>query len=132
MRDYSSFENNNKSLVKPLDLLVVLIVLLFCVCPLILRGKSSPEYVSISLNGNTILNLDMHTDTLVTVVGECGLFAVRIKNCAASIESSKCPEQICVHAHPISRTGESIICVPNRIIITIQGRQRDSFDAIIK
>jgi hypothetical protein len=34
--------------------------------------------------------------------------------------SSRCPRQICVGQGKISLAGESIVCVPNKIVITLE------------
>lgn len=50
-------------------------------------------------------------------VGECVLI---IKEGEAYMQEADCPNQICVHHSPISHKGESIVCLPNRVIIEIR------------
>ena len=50
-------------------------------------------------------------------VGECILI---IKDGEAYMQEADCPNQICVHHSPISHKGESIVCLPNRVIIEIR------------
>lgn len=45
-----------------------------------------------------------------------------ISNGAVDVTHADCPNQICVHHSPITRTGESIVCLPNRVVITLRGR----------
>ena len=35
------------------------------------------------------------------------------------MESATCPDGICVSHRPIFRNGESIICLPNRVVVTV-------------
>ena len=35
------------------------------------------------------------------------------------MESATCPDGICVDHRPIFRNGESIVCLPNRVVITV-------------
>lgn len=37
----------------------------------------------------------------------------------ADMIKADCPDQICVKQEPISTAGENIICLPNRVVITI-------------
>ena len=37
------------------------------------------------------------------------------------VESSDCPTQDCVHTGHISRSGQSIVCLPARVIVTLEG-----------
>ncbi|NPV53348.1 MAG: NusG domain II-containing protein [Firmicutes bacterium] len=59
------------------------------------------------------------------------------------IAESNCPEQVCVRTGWISRPGQSIICVPNRVMVYIndmdesdhgqagQGSSEDGVDVIV-
>lgn len=50
-------------------------------------------------------------------VGECVLI---IKEGEAYMQEADCPNQICVHHSPVSHKGETIVCLPNRVIIEIR------------
>ena len=49
-------------------------------------------------------------------IGECIMI---IKDGEVYMQEADCPNQICVHHAPISHRGETIVCLPNRIIIEI-------------
>lgn len=42
-----------------------------------------------------------------------------IKNGKAYMETASCPDGICVKHAPIFRDGESIVCLPNRVVVTV-------------
>ena len=42
-----------------------------------------------------------------------------IKDGRAYVESASCPDGICVNHHPIFRDGESIVCLPNKVVVTV-------------
>ena len=42
-----------------------------------------------------------------------------IKNAKAYMATASCPDGICVTHAPIFRDGESIVCLPNRVVITV-------------
>ncbi len=42
-----------------------------------------------------------------------------IRDGKAFVESASCPDGICVAHAPIFRDGESIVCLPNRVVITV-------------
>lgn len=37
----------------------------------------------------------------------------------AYMETATCPDGICVSHKPVFRDGESIVCLPNRVVITV-------------
>lgn len=49
----------------------------------------------------------------------CNLNRLVIRDGKAYIETATCPDGICVAHKPIFRDGESIICLPNRVVVTI-------------
>ena len=48
---------------------------------------------------------------------------LRLTETEVWVESSDCPTQDCVHTGHISRSGQSIVCLPARVIITLEGGQ---------
>lgn len=53
---------------------------------------------------------------------------LQIKDGKISITKSQCPDLVCVKTGAISREGQSIVCVPNKIVVTV-GKGQD-VDAI--
>ena len=37
----------------------------------------------------------------------------------AYMESASCPDGICVAHRPVFRSGESIVCLPNRVVVSV-------------
>ena len=64
------------------------------------------------------LNENMTKDI---VTGEKGQNLNRfvINDGKVSMEYADCPDGICVSHRPIYRDGESIVCLPNRVVITV-------------
>ena len=55
-----------------------------------------------------------------------------IKDGKAYMEDASCPDGICVAHKPVFRDGESIICLPNRVVVTVNLSDRaDSPDIIM-
>ena len=44
-----------------------------------------------------------------------------IEDGAARMEDADCPDQICVRQGKIRAQGETIICLPNRVVVRITG-----------
>ena len=48
------------------------------------------------------------------------------------VKASNCPTQDCVHTGVITQAGESIVCLPARLSIQLQGsKQPDTVDAVL-
>lgn len=51
---------------------------------------------------------------------------------AVSVTESNCGDRTCVRTGKISRQGEAIICVPNKIVVEIKGSAKESgVDAVL-
>lgn len=54
-----------------------------------------------------------------------------IKNGKVSMISADCPDKLCVRSREISAVGESIVCLPNNVILKITGEAEEAdIDAI--
>lgn len=102
------------------DIFLTALIIIFCVALLVLPflfssdGSSVLIYVDGELFAEKSLDENSETDVK-------GLLKVVIKNGEAHVEDSVCPNGSCEHSYAVSSSGESIICLPNKIIIKISG-----------
>ena len=54
-----------------------------------------------------------------------------ISNKMASVSDADCPDRLCVRQKAISRKGESIICLPHKLVILIESMEEGDVDAIV-
>ena len=55
-----------------------------------------------------------------------------IKDGKAYMDPATCPDGICVDHAPIFRDGESIVCLPNRVVITVtKHHSKDDADIVL-
>ncbi len=50
----------------------------------------------------------------------------------ANITEADCPDKLCVKQKAISKNGESIICLPHRLVIEIAGGVNPDIDALAR
>lgn len=53
-----------------------------------------------------------------------------IKDGKADMTEASCPDKICVNHRNVSKKGESITCLPNKVIIQIENGENSDLDAI--
>jgi hypothetical protein len=63
------------------------------------------------------------TEETVVVPGPLGDTVVNIENGSAYVVSSPCANQLCVAQGKIHRPGNLVSCLPNRVVVTIQGKR---------
>jgi hypothetical protein len=49
---------------------------------------------------------------------------------SVSVSEASCKNQVCVRHGSISHTGESIVCLPNRLVVSIEGGEGGGYDSI--
>ena len=69
----------------------------------------------ISVNNKEYGEYPLNKDVTIKLPGN----TVIIKNGAVRMESADCPLGVCQAHAPITKKGESIICLPNRVIVEI-------------
>jgi hypothetical protein len=89
------------------------------------------RHVVVEVEGRHILELSLNIDTVQKVKGPLGETTIMVKDNKAWIVSSPCPDHLCMKMGKISRKGEIVVCVPNRVILTISGGgENNSLDGV--
>lgn len=73
--------------------------------------------VSVVVNDVEVARLPLDTDTTYSPAN--GYLFV-IEDGRAYMEAAPCPDRICVHTGAISRVGETIVCLPGHVVITVE------------
>ena len=61
----------------------------------------------------------LNVDKEIIIKGYTGNLVVQIENKKVRIKESNCQNQICVKTGWISKTGDIIVCAPNRVTVII-------------
>ena len=84
--------------------------------------RAEGNTVSVSVGGKTYGVYSLSKDITEDIyTGENGEHHNRlvVKDGKAFMESATCPDGICVAHNPIYRNGESIVCLPHGVVITV-------------
>lgn len=97
-----------------------------------LRGEGNTVSVTVDgvLFGSYPLSQDTEVEIRTGVDGE-NVNLLVIRDGKASVTHASCPDGICAAHRPISRNGESIVCLPHRVAITISTVETDGPDIIV-
>ncbi len=80
----------------------------------------------IEVNGREVHRFKLGADRRITVNGPLGRSVIEIKGTRVRMLRSPCRDKICVHTRWIDSAGQSVTCLPNRVVIRIPGRKVDS------
>ena len=113
----------NKSVVRN-DIILILCLLLFAAIGMfylfVLREQGNT--VKVTVDGKTYGTYSLSkniTEDIYSGKNNEHLNRLIIEDGKAYMETATCPDGICVEHAPIFRNGESIVCLPQRVVISI-------------
>ena len=71
----------------------------------------------VSVNRSEIARIDLSEDSRTLVNGT---HTVVVEKGTVRVESAPCPDLICVRHLPVSRAGETIVCLPYALTVTVE------------
>lgn len=91
--------------------------------------SKNPQSLIIKVDGEVYGEYSLEEDKEIQI-GDTNVCIV--ENRKVRMTEADCPDQICVHTAEISSDGETIVCLPNRIVLEIQGSesQQEQIDSI--
>ena len=85
----------------------------------------------ITVDNQTVATLPLSEDTTYTVKTAAGYNLVVVENGRAFVREADCKNHICVKSRAISRAGESIVCLPHKMTVTVVGGEPPAVDFVI-
>jgi hypothetical protein len=108
----------------PLDRLLVLVLFAGALGALVWGGVGRRGATVVALSdGKVVFSAPLDVDRSVALSGPLGKTILVIKGGRARITESPCPRKLCIAMGAISRSGQIIACVPNRILVKVTGSE---------
>ena len=88
--------------------------------------------VTVEVAGEVFGEYSLSVDAVVDIpTGDGEVNRLVIRDGKAFVETATCPDGICVGHRPISRKGESIVCLPHQVVITVSDKGVDDGPDIV-
>ena len=105
------------------DLILIILLLSFAIAAglflYLFRGEGTE--VQVTVDGETWGRYSLMEDSIVEIRTQKGVNRLVIQDGEAYVEFADCPDGICADHKPISRTKESIVCLPHGVVVTVRG-----------
>ena len=115
---------------------LVLVGLALTAFVLLSRMNSASDGLTVTVrqDNEVIATLPLDEDAAYAVQGEDGdtTNLVVIEDGTVHMEEADCPDQLCVKQGKIRYAGDSLICLPNRVVVEISGEDEQALDAVAK
>ncbi len=112
---------NENRFFKKSDLLLVLCVITLSVLLLFafFISKEKGAEITVKVGSQTLGMYSLREDREIPIITEHGSNTLVIEDGCAYIKDADCPDRLCTHTGKISETGESIVCLPHRVSVTV-------------
>ena len=109
---------------------IAAILLALTVIGLILHIFSEQgDTVTVTVDQNVYGIYPLNRNAEIEIRSQNGFNLLIIRNGEAFVESASCPDGICSSHRPIKEDGESIICLPNRVVISVSSENKPELPA---
>lgn len=118
------------------DIILAAVILLIAVAGLLLMNsnKTQGDFAVVKIDGVEKHRYPLSENLTVDIVTgkeDENINILVIKDGEAFMTEADCPDGICVAHRPIKNTGESIVCLPHKIVVEIQSKDSvDELDAV--
>lgn len=109
----------------------ILVALFLCFVLFRLFAGGQGAYVKVTVDGDIYGNYPLQSEQTVEIeIDGTVTNVLRIDSGEADMISADCPDKLCVHQRAISRQKETIVCLPNKVVVEVVGAEESAFDAV--
>lgn len=109
--------------------ILLLAVLSFAVIELFLKQPGAS--VVVTADGKVYGVYALNSSQQIVVETAHGKNVLQIEAGKVYMTEADCPDKICVKTGKISRTGETIVCLPHKVVVEVQA-QKESLDGVVQ
>lgn len=89
--------------------------------------------VQVTVDGKLFKTLPLDQNTTYIIETKSGKNVLEIKNGSANITDADCPDKLCVHQEKISRQGQTLVCLPHKVVVSISSdSEEETLDGVAK
>lgn len=113
------------------DIILVAVILVIAAAGLLFFGlnKEAGAYASVNINGEqtAVYPLSVNTEvTITTGENDENINVLTIKDGKAYVSEANCPDGICAETRAAQYVGETIVCLPHKVVIEIVAENTDN------
>lgn len=112
------------------DMILVAVILLIAAAGFLLycANREPGAFAAVKINGAVTETYPLSENAEVPITtGENGEYEnlLVIEDGKARIAAANCPDEICVKTRPVSYVGETIVCLPHKVVVEIVAEDAD-------
>ena len=118
--------------IRKADIVLVLVLLLVAAAAgiFMLAVRDTGGEAVVLRDGQEVLRLPLSEDAEEVITEGEDSNTVVIRDGTASVTQANCPDKVCVHTGEIRYEGQTIVCLPHKLVVKIQGGEKAEADAV--
>ena len=125
-------DNRERKVINKRDtIIIVLIIISALACILIPKLAENGGCAVIKYGDEVVARLDLDKSGDYTFPEFEGM-VFTVAEGAIAVTESNCGDHTCMRTGAISRSGEVIVCVPNKAAVTIESKEQSDLDVVLK
>lgn len=109
---------------------IALIILCLTLSFALAQSDVSPKFVRVTVGSELYGTYDLSQNQDITIKKNGHTNVIQILNQQVKMIESDCKNQVCVEQGRIEQVNQSIVCLPNHVIVTIEGEKNTTTDSI--
>lgn len=110
---------------------VVLLAALACGLAWHLLHREPGEWAVVEVDGRETARYPLTEECAVVIEGyDDGRNTLVVQDGSAYVTDANCPDRLCEKQGRISKNGETIVCLPNRVVVTVRGGESPALDGL--
>ena len=114
------------------DIILICFVTILCIGSIgyLFLNKEEGTKVIITVDGIPYQEAELSKNQTIDIKTEDHVNVLVIEDGYAKMFEADCPDQICVHQKRINKKGESIVCMPHKIVVTVVEGEPSKLDGV--
>ena len=126
----TDMEKTERSTTKKRDIVLAAVLLIIGIAGVLIvkYGLKPGSTADVYIDDKLVKTLDLSVDDVYTFQSDKGSNTVEVRDGAVSMKSADCPDKVCVRMGAKKRNGETITCLPHKLVIEVHGGQEQEVD----
>ena len=117
---------SNRKIKNDIIFVAVLLLVLAIIGGCLLLFRKEGNTVKVTIDGQLFGTYPLEKDRVVEIKTENGYNLLVIENGTAYVKEANCPDGVCSSHRPIRFSGSSIICLPNKVVVSIEDKEENN------
>ncbi len=110
------------------DILIIAVLAIFSLVAIFWRSESG-DYATVSVEGEQVLKIDFDSNHQVYDIDSQPTLQIEYNEYGVAVINAGCDDKLCEAAGQLNSGGESAVCLPAKVVLTVHGESEVDYIA---